>query len=88
MTFENSIFGNELSKAEQQEVLNGYIYRGTIENKARHPQQVAQAGGTLRLLTDAEWLRCTRFAVTKKGNLDRRSSHCLTSHPDFRSNKQ
>lgn len=70
--------GNQLSVADQQHVLAGFIYRHTIENNARNPVAVAAAGGTLPLISDVEWLRISEFAVTRWGRLDARIGECYT----------
>lgn len=84
--FERSKQGIELHPDDQAEVLRSYLYRQTVENHKAHPvASRAAAAGTsgLRVLTDAEWLKYTKFAVKKDGRLDPRVSHCVHHHPDY-----
>lgn len=74
--------GSKLPANVQREILNRYPYRMTHESIARWPSAAAtmRAGGfRLAVLSDAEWLASTRFAITKHGTLDRRVTHCFSS---------
>lgn len=75
--------GALLTQTDQHEVLRAYVHRCTVENFRERPDVAARAyasGFRMRLMTDAEWLRATDFAVRKDGRLDRRANHCLTHY--------
>lgn len=75
------LYGNELRPEVQQDALRTFVHRMTRENALRHPEHAAYmiAGGyRLVLISDEEWLRRTRFHVTREGRLDRRHSGCET----------
>lgn len=76
--------GTELSEATQRACLATFVHRATVENFAARPKVAEHAyasGFRMTLLSDAEWLACSRFAVTKYGRLDARVNHCETTWP-------
>ena len=77
--------GNQLRPEDQQAVLNSYPYRMTHESVVRWPEarRVMESGGfRLALISDQEWLECSRFAVRKDGRLDRRVRFCESKRSD------
>ena len=75
--------GSLLTTEDRIYVLAAYVHRCTVENFARRPDVAkrAYAGGfRMRLLTDAEWLDATDFAVRKDGHLDGRVHTCRTHY--------
>lgn len=82
--------GTELSDKARREALARFVHRMTVENASERPglvQRMMLGGYALRLLTDAEWLACTRFAVRKDGHLSNGVHYCLTHHPDWVSSR-
>jgi hypothetical protein len=79
--------GSQLGPVARADALARYVHRMTVENQVERPAVVQfqlDRGYRLRLLTDAEWLACTSFAVRADGGLDNRNKWCTTSHPDYR----
>lgn len=77
----NGILGTQLHPADRDYVLSAYTYRGTVENFGRNPAQAKRmrdGGFRMPLISDAEWLASTRFAVKKDGRLDHRVNSCFT----------
>lgn len=77
----NEKLGTELHPDDQRAVLDAYPYRMTHESVKRWPQakaQMIQGGYRLPLVSDAEWLGLTYFAVTKAGRLNRAVQWCRT----------
>jgi hypothetical protein len=70
--------GNDLSPAAQEEAKRRFVYRWTIENEAQARRAHGRRCPTIPLISDAEWLRRTGFAVTKDGRLDNRVRFCHT----------
>lgn len=79
----NTLRGNQLSSTDKHTVLSAYIYRQTHENARRNPSRVRGVGGKLPLISDAQWLSITEFAVTKAGKIDKRSKWCVTHHSEI-----
>lgn len=74
--------GTELSAPAQRDALSRFVHRMTHENVNARPEMAAmmyRGGYRLSLISDAEWLGCTRFAVTKAGKLDGRVRYCSTN---------
>lgn len=72
-------YGNTLSPDEQRDVLDAFGYRWTVENQRRATSWYRTGGHkppTMPPISDADWLRCTAFRVTKSGRLDRRARFC------------
>jgi hypothetical protein len=83
----NYMIGSKMSAATQRDALARYVHRMTVENRREHPNAVEyqlRNGYRLRLLTDAEWLACTSFAVRNDGRLSDSVHYCTTCHPDFK----
>lgn len=71
--------GTELNPADRARVLASYVYRMTHESLARYPEagrRMRTGGYRMPILTDAEWLARTRFAVRRDGRLDARVRYC------------
>jgi hypothetical protein len=73
----NMVLGSDLSPSVKREALARFINRYTGDHK---PDWVKRATSTylypVQFRDDEEWLANTRFAVTAKGELDRRIIHC------------
>lgn len=72
--------GNELPEVLRSQVLNRYPYRMTEESAKRWPEttkRMVRGGYSLPLISDVEWLRISEFDVTARGELSRRTTHCL-----------
>jgi len=73
------VFGNKLSLKLQRQVLNAFGYRWTFENMTRAKQWYRGLGlPAIPPTTDAQWLACTEFWVTDKGELSRKHRYCHT----------
>lgn len=71
--------GSELDYSVRREVLARFCNRMTVENIARYPYLKSMMDGyRMPIITDAQWLAHTQFAVTKTGKLDKREKHCMT----------
>jgi hypothetical protein len=81
--FELMRLGTELHPDDRAQVLRQYVYRWTTDNPQRSQAWAGRVPPRVRLLTDAEWLACTSFAVRKNGRLDRRARSCWSRHPDY-----
>lgn len=73
------VTGDKLNSADRQDALARFTYRYTRDNV---PPWAKGTNYKAQFADDDDWLRNTRFAVTKGGNLDRRFSHC-NSNPTF-----
>ena len=76
--------GTELAPQQQREVLARYCHRMTHENIKQRPdfaRYMTRNGYRMPIISDAEWLACTRFKVRNNGELDRRAKYCETRNP-------
>jgi hypothetical protein len=78
--------GADLTRAEQNEVLRGYVHRFTREHTpawARKPMPNGSAY-PVQFDSDSDWLRHTYFAVTKSGRLHSgvHECHSMPTWPD------
>ena len=81
------ILGTELSPSAKTEALERYVYRMTFESVKLWPhiaKQMTNGGYRMTLITDAQWLASTRFAVTRDGNLNKRQRYCEHDSNMFR----
>jgi hypothetical protein len=71
--------GSQLPYRLQREVLNAYGYRWTVENMPRARQWYGSLGKpTINPISDSDWLACTDFFVTRKGELSLKHRYCIT----------
>jgi hypothetical protein len=81
------VLGSKLPLRLQEQVLNAFLYRMTNESVKRWPatsQRMLEGGFRLTLISDAQWLASTYFAVTKRGTLARNYNHCEHDAYKFR----
>jgi hypothetical protein len=74
--------GSNLPKKMQQHALRRFLYRATVENYSDlRRARLRREAFNIPLITDREWLACTRFATKKDGTFDERIRHCETNYP-------
>jgi hypothetical protein len=73
--------GHNLSPRDREHVLRAFVHRSTGDHRLMYPC------GPLQFEDDPDWLRNTYFKVTKKMNIDHRSSHC-ESYPTWPDNPE
>ncbi len=81
------MLGTELCEEDQKQVLDAFIYRMTHESVRRFPEatKVMYEGGyRLPLISDLEWLECTKFRVTGAKRLHKLAKYCLTMGREVR----
>lgn len=77
------VYGDTLAPSVQRECLARFTYRHTGEHKPTWAKDPPDFPGLYKpvYVTDAHWLRCTEFAVTKDGRLDNRVRRCMSGSP-------
>lgn len=77
----NSKLGSELTDLEKKEVLGAYVHRFTGDNVPQWSKNEWKNGLSypLQFSSDLEWLKNTRFGVTKKGLLSGNCRHCQST---------
>jgi hypothetical protein len=73
--------GCELRPDQQREALRTYVHRFTGNHRPSWSTAPRPDGSAypVQFADDADWLRNTRFAVTKDGALSRRNRYCASS---------